>query len=208
MPSSVSTLTMSWLRAHPDGIGFDVSDFHGCLSVFDVIESVGLPDSSRSPRTCAARYSRCATLGFRIGGWGRCGASRWASASTACQQPGEPAHAPQVRVEPPPAELPEVAAVAEQAVDDERDDLRPAVDDDHQVVQLARLEQARVAVPAAFGAAVVEHDLHRAAGGGLQAESLSPPRVRLSSSTWPGAERVEAQPQTSTEKPPRKSFVP
>ena len=73
----------------------------------------------------------------------------------------------QIAAEAAPAELPKVAAVAEPAVDDETDDLGAAVDDDGEMVALARGQTVRVAVPACLAATVVERDFYCGTVGGL-----------------------------------------
>ena len=52
-----------------------------------------------------------------------------------------------VGTEPAPAELAFLAAISKEAVDDEGDDLRAAVHGDDDVLRLAHLDRALVAVP-------------------------------------------------------------
>src|SRR5258708_1510744 len=70
-------------------------------------------------------------------------------------------HGAQVRAEASPSELARVAAVTQLSVNDEGDDLWPAVYNDRNMVRFPDREQARVRFPAALGSTVVHHDLDR-----------------------------------------------
>ena len=78
---------------------------------------------------------------------------------------------PQVRAEPPPAELPRCAAIVEQAVHDEADDLRPAVDDDRHMLPRSSAEHALVALPCAAGSTITQPQFQRPPGRGGQCDT-------------------------------------
>jgi hypothetical protein len=65
----------------------------------------------------------------------------------------------QMGIEPAPAELASLAAVTQLAVHKERDDFGAAIDIDDEVMGPTCVQEARIAVPAAIAATVVQDDL-------------------------------------------------
>ncbi len=91
-----------------------------------------------------------------------------------------------------------VATVAEEAVDNEGDDLRAAVHGDDDVLRLAGLDGAFVAVPGRFAATVVERDLERAGVGGGDEDAFAG-FVAAVEDGLAGLERVELEPEVEAE---------
>lgn len=79
----------------------------------------------------------------------------------------------QMRIEAPPAKLSVVTTVAEFAIDNEGDDFGTGIHNGCEVVCLAGLDQVGVAIPSAFGSAIVEDDFDGVSWGGLQSKSLA-----------------------------------
>src|SRR5512138_2931572 len=102
--------------------------------------------------------------------------------------------APQVRIEPTPAELTRCATVAQLAVHDKSDDLRPTINTDSKVMWLAHRQRTRVAIPTAFAAAIIQYDLHGAARGRLKTQALAVLGAAVKQNLA-GRERIERHPQ-------------
>ena len=64
-----------------------------------------------------------------------------------------------------------LTAIVELAVRHKADDLRTSIDDDNDVLRLARRHRTRVRSPAALRSAIGQREFHRAAGNGPQRKS-------------------------------------
>ena len=102
------------------------------------------------------------------------------------------------RAEPAPTELPFVTAVAEDAIDEEGDDLRPAVHGDDDMLGFAGKNGAGVALPTRFLTTVVERQAERAGCGGRN-QDASAGAVATVEQGLAGNERVEREPDIEAE---------
>ena len=84
-----------------------------------------------------------------------------------------PVRPPKVRAEPAPAELPLVAAIAQDSIHDEQDQLRAAIHNDADVVRRAGLQQAGIRAPGGSGTAVMHCEVQYSAGIRAYSEALS-----------------------------------